>query len=65
MNRNSTSFSIDDPIPSPLVFVPEDTDLNWDVSPLPPPRAKYKRDLNAISDKEAGVTSDWNFVQII
>jgi len=56
------SFDVEDPVQHPLVFVPDDADVNWGTEPLPPPRASYKRDLDDIPDGEAGVTSDWNFV---
>lgn len=60
--RLETSFNIEEPIRNPLVFIPDDSEANWDTNPLPPPRASYKRDLSDIPDSEAGVTSDWNFV---
>lgn len=58
----SRSFQIEDPIPHPLVLIPDESEVNWGVDPLPPPRAKYKRNPDDIGDDEAGVTSDWNFV---
>jgi hypothetical protein len=62
MAQDPKSFDIDDPIPDPLVFVPDDADVNWGTDPLPPPKASYKRRLEDIGDNEVGVTSDWNFV---
>jgi hypothetical protein len=59
---SSRSFDIDDPVSSPLVLVPDDADINWGTEPLPPPRARYKRNPDDIGDHEQGVTSDWNFV---
>jgi hypothetical protein len=54
-------FDVEDPLPTPLVFMPDETDVNWGTVPLPPPRPLYKRDPDDIPDDEAGVTSDWNF----
>ena len=59
---NGKSFDIIDPIASPLVLIPDGTEVNWGAEPLPPPRASYKRDVEDIGDDEQGVTSDWNFV---
>jgi hypothetical protein len=36
-----TSFHIEDPIPEPVVFVPEGSDLNWDCQPMVPPQPCY------------------------
>ncbi len=60
--QNSKDFNIKEPAPNPLVFVPDDTELNYDCQPLPPPKAQYKRKNEDIDDNEIGVTSDWNFV---
>ncbi len=63
MNNNpSTNFHIEDPEIKPLIFVPDDSEINWSTDPLPAPRAKYKRNVDDIGDNETGMTSDWNFV---
>lgn len=56
------SFEINESSGDSLIFAPEDVELNWSTDPLPPPRASYKRDPDTVSDDEAGVSSDWNFV---
>jgi hypothetical protein len=55
-------FDIDDPIATPLIFVPHASQLNWSTDPLPPPIATYKRNPDDIGDGNQGITSDWNFV---
>jgi hypothetical protein len=53
----------EEPVSIPVVFMPDDGELNFSTDPLPPPRARYKRDVNMIPDNESWVSSDWNFVQ--